>query len=90
MNTHNVHEQTLCPINICKCTGLTILCNKNPTFSLYFMIQFQLPDTEKGIIFQSSSGNRCQISVLTELHLTTESETLKKLIILLSGYRKHF
>ena len=51
MNTH-VHEQTLYPINTCKCTGwLTIPCNKNPAFSLYFMIQFQLPDTEKGIIF---------------------------------------
>ena len=42
-------------IYICKYTGLTIFCNKNPTFSLYFMIQFQLPDTEKGIIFQPSS-----------------------------------
>ena len=26
-------------INICKCTRLTILFNKNPTFFLYFMIQ---------------------------------------------------
>ena len=25
-------------INICKYTGLTILCNKNPTFFLYFKI----------------------------------------------------
>ena len=57
-------------IYICKCTGLTIFCNKNPTFSLYFMIQFQLPDTEKGIIFQPSSGNGRQISVQIELHLT--------------------
>ena len=57
-------------IYICKYTGLTIFCNKNPTFSLYFMIQFQLLDTEKGIIFQPSYGNRCQISVLIKLHLT--------------------
>ena len=70
MNKYYAHEQTLYPINICKCTGLTILCNKNPTFSLYFMIQFQLLDTEKGIIFQPSYGNRCQISVLIKLHLT--------------------
>ena len=49
-------------ICICKCTGSTILCNKNPTFSLYFMIQFQLLDTEKGIAFQ--------MSALIKLHLT--------------------
>ena len=78
MNTHPeyVHEQTFYPITICQCTGLTIVCKKNPTFSLYFMIQFYLPDTEKGIIFQRSSRNRCQISVQTELHLTRKSETL--------------
>ena len=42
MNTHPeyVQEQTLYPINICYCTGLTILCNGNPAFSFYFMIQF--------------------------------------------------
>ena len=57
-------------ICISKCTGLTILCNRNPTFSLYFMIQFQFLDTEKGIIFQPSHRNRCQISVLIKLHLT--------------------
>ena len=53
MNTHleYVLEQTLYPINICQCTGLTILCSKNPSFSLYFMIQFKLPDTEKGYHF---------------------------------------
>ena len=34
-------------INICKCTGLTILCNKNPTFFLYFTIQFQLLDRKR-------------------------------------------
>ena len=55
-------------IYICKCTGLKILCNKNPTFSLYFMIQFHLLDTEKGIIFQPSYGNRREISVLIKLH----------------------
>ena len=62
-------------IYICKCTGLTILCNKNPTFFLYFMIQFQLLDTEKSIIFQPSYENRCQISVLNKLHLTRKSKT---------------
>ena len=62
-------------IHICKYTGLTILCNKNPTFSLYFMIQFQLLDTEKSIIFQPSYENRCQISVLNKLHLTRKSKT---------------
>ena len=75
-------------INICKCTGLTIICNKNPTFSLYFIIQFQSLDTEKGIIFQPSYGNRCQISVLIKLHLTRKSETSMQFveIIFLSGY----
>ena len=57
-------------IYICKCTGLTILGNKNPTFSFYFMTRFQLLDTKKGIIFQPSYGNICQISVLIKLHLT--------------------
>ena len=50
MQSHIVHEETLYPINICKCTGwLTILCSKNPAFCLYFIIQFQLPHTEQGI-----------------------------------------
>ena len=44
------------PINTCKFTELTIFCNRNPTFSLYFMMKFQFPDTKKGIIFQHSSG----------------------------------
>ena len=76
MNKHNMcmnkHFTSLISV---KCTGLTILYNKNPTFFLYFTTQFQLLDTEKGIIFQTSSGNRCQISILTELHLTRKSET---------------
>ena len=52
-----------------------MLCNKNPTFFLYFTTQFQLLDTEKGIIFQPSSGKRSQSSVLTELRLIRKSET---------------
>ena len=72
MNTHNIqmNKHFIPLIYICKCTGLTKLCNKNPTFSLHFMIQFQLLDIEKGIIFQPSYKNRCQISVLVKLHLT--------------------
>ena len=44
------------------------------------MIQFQLPDTEKGIIFQPSSGNGRQISVQIELHLTIKNETLIRFV----------
>ena len=64
-------------VNICKGTGLTILSNKNPTFFLYFTVQFQLLDTQKKvIIFKSSSGNGSQISVPTKLRLTRKRETL--------------
>ena len=38
------------------------------------MIQLQLPDTEKGIIFEPSSGSRYQISVQIELYLTRKSD----------------
>ena len=91
MNTHNIkmNKHFIPLVYICKCTGLTILCNKNPTFSLYFMIQFQLLNPKKGIIFQSSYRNRCQISVLIKLHLTRKVRhryDLEKLIILLPGY----
>ena len=44
------------------------------------MIQFQLPDTEKGIIFQPSSGSGRQISVQIELHLTIKNETLIRFV----------
>ena len=62
----------LYPINICKCTGLTILCNKHPVFSIYLMIQCQLPDTENK---KKQENIRHQYDLL-------------KLIILLSGYWK--
>ena len=58
MNTHNMymskHFIPLISVSVQDYTGF----NKNPAFPLYFMIQFQLPDTEKSIIFQPSSGNR--------------------------------
>ena len=44
------------------------------------MIQVQLPDTEKGIISQPSSGNRCQSSVQTEPHLTRKSDISIRLV----------
>ena len=36
MNTQYIHEETLYPINICKCTGLTILLTKIQPFLLFY------------------------------------------------------
>ena len=52
MNTQYIHEETLYPINICKCTGLTILLTKIQPFLLFYD---SLPASRhrKGITFQA-------------------------------------
>lgn len=47
--------------------------NNNPGFVIKFIPHFQLPDTEKSIIFQHFSGNKRQIPAQIEIKLTGKS-----------------